>query len=127
MTLLTAADLVYMQDTQAEAMPGTVVIQRYVGAPDGMGGAVETWAAVGTVIGRIYPELRRGMAESVGGAQIISAMEWFGTLPVGTDVIAQDRLFYSSRTWEVKRVNNDEMWQTCVRCELESFNEEDRV
>lgn len=125
--MFSAADIAFMQDTQEEAMPGTVVIERVTLAPDGMGGQTEAWAGVGTVIGRIYPMTRRGGAEMVGGAQVQSMTQWYGTLPTGTIVYAQDRLFYGDSTWEVLRVNNDEMWQTAVRCELEKQNEERRV
>lgn len=125
--MLTAADLAYMQDTQEQALPGTVVIERNTLVDDGMGGRIETWAAVGTVIGRIYPMVRRGMAEAVGGAQVQSSTQWFATLPVDTVIYAQDRLFYGDSTWEVLRVNNDEMWKTAVRAELEKSNEERRT
>ncbi len=125
--LLSTANLTWMQATQQQAMPGTVVIERYTSSADGMGGETETWAAVGTAIGRIYPHVSRGMNEAVGGAQIMSVTNWNATLPIGTDVVAQDRLLYQSRTWEVLQVNNDEMWQTAVRCEVKSMNEERRV
>jgi hypothetical protein len=125
--MLTAADLAYMQDTQEQAMPGTVVIERYTLTPDGMGGQVEAWGAVGTVIGRIYPMVRRGQAETVGGAQVLSQTQWFGTFPVSTELYAQDRLLYGNSTFEVLRVNNDEMYQTAVRAELEKSNEERRT
>lgn len=127
MTLLSAADLAYMQDTQEQAMPGTVVIERVTRTNDGMGGSYESWAAVGTVIGRIYPRSQLGSNEAVSGAQVISEIRWFGTLPMGTEIYPQDRLFYTNRTWEVTKTNNDEMWQTAVRCDLESMNEERRI
>lgn len=116
-----------MRDVQERAMPGSVVIERHTLASDGRGGYSETWAAVGTVTGRIYPMVRRGMSETVGGGQVISETSWFATLPVGTDVDARDRLVVGSRSWEVMRVNNDEMWQTAVRCELQAHNEERRT
>lgn len=125
--MLTAADIAFMQTTQQLAMPGTVVIERYTLVNDGMGGSNEQWIAAGTVIGRIYPMVKRGAAESIGGAQELSLTQWFGTLPVGTVLYAQDRLLYGDSTWEVLRVNNDEMWQTAVRAELEKSNEERRV
>lgn len=127
MSLLTAADLSFMQETQAEALPGTVVIERYTRAVDGQGGVYETWAAVGTVVGRVYPRSRMGMGEQVAGAQVMSITDWWGTLPSGTDVTAKDRLYYSNRTWEVVLVNNDEMWSTAVRCECRAMNEERRT
>lgn len=128
MSLLSDADLTYMQATQEQALPGTVVIERYTRTSDGMGGQWETWAAVGTVLGRIYPRATRGFQIEVSsGAQLTSQEEWLATLPYGTDVTAKDRLLYSGRTWEVARVNNDEMWQTAVRCEVKSSNEERRI
>jgi head-tail adaptor len=124
--MLTAADLAYMQDTQEQAMPGTVVIERVTLTSDGMGGNVEAWGAVGTVIGRIYPQSTQGV-EAVGGAQVLSELKWWATLPAGTTLYAQDRLFYGNSTFEVIRVNTDEMWQTATRAELQSTNDERRI
>jgi head-tail adaptor len=125
--MLTTSDLSWMRDTQELIMPGTVVIERRTLTPNGMGGHTEVWAAVGTVIGRIYPRSTRGQGEVIGGAQVQSTMDWYGSMPFGTDVVAADRLLYQSRTWEVVRANNDEMWQSAVRVDLESLNEERRV
>ena len=127
MNLLTADDLTYMQATQEQALPGAVVIERDTNSSDGMGGSYQTWAGVGTVEGRIYPQRRRSTAEAIAGAQVASEMQWWATFPVGTDVIASDRLLYQSRTWEVVTVNNDSMYQTAIRCELSTMNEERRT
>jgi head-tail adaptor len=127
MELLSGGALTWMRALQQRAMPGTVVIERRTLTPDVMGGFTEAWAAVGTVSGRIYPQNTRSMAEPVAAAQITEQGRWFATVPVGTDVLASDRLFYGGRTWEVIRVNNDEMWQTAVRCEVVTYNEERRV
>jgi hypothetical protein len=78
--MLTAADLSFMRDTQEDALPGTVVIQRHTLVSDGMGGATETWAAVGTAIGRIYPR-RTQSAENIGGGQVHSHMQWWPRFP----------------------------------------------
>lgn len=126
--MLTAADIAYMQDTQEEAMPGTVVVERYTLTPAGDGTNYEAWAAAGTVIGRVYPKsVQGGGMEAVGGAQVLSTLKWWATLPIGTVISARDRIVYSGRSWEVLHVNNAEMWQTAVRCELESNNEERRT
>lgn len=127
MSLLTVADLAYMDTTQQEALPGTVVIERYTTTDDGMGGETETWAAVGTAIGRIYAQTKVSGAERVAGAEIQSITDWWGTFPIGTDIIASDRLFYGNRTWEVTETNNGEMWATALRCALKAFDEERRV
>lgn len=107
-------------------MPGTIVIQRRTLTQDSMHGFSETWAAVGTVIGRIYPRNNQSN-EYVAGDRVTAETQWYATAPVGTDVIAEDRLSYESRTWEVVGVNNDEMWQTAVRCECTALNEEQRI
>lgn len=127
MSLLSADDLAYMRATQEQALPGTVVIERYTLTPNGMGGHIEAWAAVGTAIGRIYPRTTRGRGEIVLGAQVQSETEWYATFPVGTDVRETDRLLYDSRTWEVVRTNNSEMYSTAVRCDLEALNQERRI
>lgn len=111
---------------QQQAMPGTVVIQRHTLARDSMGGFTESWAAVGTAIGRIYPQ-NNLRSEFIAGERVAAETRWNATFPTGTDVTAQDRLSYQSRTWEVVGVNNDEMWQTAVRCDCIALNEEQRI
>ena len=125
--LLGDGDLAWMADLQQQAMPGTVVIERYTNTSDGAGGAYQNWQAVGTVIGRMYPRPRLGMGESAAGAQIMSVTDWWATLPTGTDVTAKDRLVYGGRSFEAIRVNNSEMWQTAVRVECRAMNEERRT
>ena len=52
MPLISSAEITAMRSEQNDTMPDAVVISRYTTASDGMGGLVETWAAVGTVTGR---------------------------------------------------------------------------
>lgn len=125
--LLSSADMDYMRDTQETALPGTVVIQRVTLVSDGMGGSYETWAGAGTVTGRIMQRASRGGGETIGGGQVHSHTSWWASLPVGTDVVASDRLAHNDRTWEVLSVNNDAMYQTAVRCELMAHGEENRT
>ena len=115
-----------MQGIQERALPGTVVIQRHTLSRDSMGGFTESWAAVGTAIGRIYMRNSLLSREGTPGERITSNVRWFATFPVGTDVTAEDRLSLNGRTWEVTSVNNDQMWQTAVRCECNTMNEEVR-
>lgn len=125
--MLTAAELIAMRAVQVQALPSTAVIHRYTLTSDGMGGFDATWAAVGTVAARLYPQNVRSMAESTaGGNQVISETRWFVTLPYGTGVTAADRLKIGNRTWEIYQVNNTESWQTAVRCEVYALGEEDR-
>ena len=127
MGLLTSDDLSWMQDMQERILPGTIVIERYTSTRDPMGGMVNTWAAAGTVIGRIYPQNVRVYDEPLVGNQITSENRWYATLPMGTVVTAKDRLVASNRSFEVVRVNNSESYQTAVRCECVSYNEERRA
>lgn len=108
-------------------MPGSIVIQRATYSRDVMGGMAETWVAIGTVTGRLYPMNVRTYGEPVMGERLTSETRWFATFPVGTDVTAEDRLSYDGRTFEVVRVNNSEMWQTAVRVECIAHNEDQRT
>jgi head-tail adaptor len=126
--MLTTAELNELRATQNLALPGSAVIQRYTPVADGMGGYDQTWAAVGTVAARLYPQNVRALAESTaGGAQVISETRWFLTLPYGTVITAKNRVKVGSRTWEIVAVNNSEMYQTAVRCEVVAFGEEERA
>lgn len=98
--MLTAAELAEMRSTQEEAMPGTCVISRKTLASDGMGGFTETWAAAGTVTGRVWPATESG-AERLIADRITEADAWVITLPHGTDVVAKDRIVEGSRTFDV--------------------------
>ncbi len=125
--MLTAAELAAMRSIQNDFMPGTAVIQRATLTPDGTGGYSESWQAVGTVRVRLYPQNSRAMAETVAGAQVLSVTRWFVTMPTGTEVSASDRLLIDNRTFEILEVNNGEMYQTAVRCEVTAHNEESRA
>jgi head-tail adaptor len=125
MMLLGAADLTWMREVQALALPGTAVILRGTVAADGMGGGSVAWAAAGTVSARLYSQNSRAVAESAqNGAQVISVTRWYVTLPVGTDVTAADRLSVAGRLFDVTEVNNDQDWKTAVRCAVTAMNEE---
>ena len=114
-----------MRNVQQQAMPNdSVVIYRMVNVADGMGGFGETWAAVGTVDGRIYSMNSREFAEQDAGGQLVSTTRWYATLPTGTDVTARDQLGANRRKWLVVSVNNDQDWRTACRCELQALNED---
>lgn len=98
--MLTAAELAAMRSVQVEAMAGTCVITRRTLASDGMGGFTETWAAAGTVTGRVWPAQESG-AERLIADRITEADAWIITVPQGTDVVAKDRITESGRTFEV--------------------------
>lgn len=120
------ADLSFMRETQELAMPGTAVIQGTVNVSDGQGGYYERWVGIGTVPARLYPRTSRSYSEQVAGGQLISLTTWWVTMPWDTVVDARNRISMEGRTWEIISVNNDENWRTAIRCEVNSFNEENR-
>ena len=124
--MLTAAELAALRATN-QALPGSAGSAVHA-AIRRMGGYEQAWAAVGTIAARLYPQNVRSMAENTaGGAAVISETRWFVTLPYGSTVTAADRLVIDNRTWEIYEVNNSEMYQTAVRCEVYAFGEERRV
>ena len=115
MPLLSAAEIADMRTEQNDTMPDSVVIWRYTSTPDGMGGQTETWAAVGTVTGRLAPAGRAG-AEGVIAERLTAAEPWVITVPTGGTVYERDRLAVGSRTFEVEYINAHAAWETALRC-----------
>lgn len=115
-----------MKTVQEQALPDTIVIERVTLTADGAGGNTESWAAIGTVTGRLMP-ITRTAGEPVTGGQPASISHWWATLPVGTDVTESDRLVTGDRSFEVVRVNLTQSWQTAVRCECVALNRERRT
>ena len=114
MPMLSAAQITKMGALQNLGMPGTAVIQRKTlggayGSPEG------AWAAVGTAtcrMGALQPKPNR---ESVTGGQVAAVVEYVFTMPLGTDVLASDRILYSDRLYEVNSTNNDSTRKTAIR------------
>lgn len=126
--MLTAAELLAMQDVEESVMSSTAVIERYTLTPDGMGGRTEAWAAVGTVSCDLWPVNQRGDRESVrNAAQPMSKADWYITVPFNTTITAKDRIVISGRSFEVTFVPNKQSWSTALRCEAVAHNEERRT
>ena len=115
MPLLSAAEIADMRSEQDGTMPDSVVVHRYTTVSDGMGGNTETWAAVGTVTGRLAPAGRAG-AEGIIAERLTAAEPWVVTVPVTTTVYERDRLVVGTRTFEVEYINEHAAWETARRC-----------
>ena len=115
MPLLTAAEIADMRSEQNGTMPDTVVVWRWTSASDGMGGEVETYAAVGTVTGRLGRVGNMG-EESVIADRLTAADPWVITVPQTTTVYERDRLVVGSRTFEVEMVAEHAAWETARQC-----------
>ena len=114
MPILSAAQLSKLYALQDLAMPGTAVIQRQT-LTGGYGAEAGAWTAVGTAacrMGNVDPKPGR---ETYAGGQVIAAVEYIYTMPVGTDVMASDRILYANRLFEVRSVNNDSTRKTAIR------------
>ena len=115
MPLISTAEITAMRSEQNDTMPDTVVIRRYTTASDGMGGLVETWAAVGTVTGRVSPAGRAG-AEGIIAERLTASEPYVITIPTGTTVYERDRFVIGTRTFEIEYVNAHAAWETALRC-----------
>lgn len=114
MPLLSTAEIAAMRSEQSGSMPDTVVIHRYTSASDGMGGNAETWAAVGTVTGRVG--VSGGGDENITAERLTATDRWVITVPTGSTVYERDRLVVAGRTFEVSFVARREAWETALRC-----------
>lgn len=123
--MLTAAELAVMRTVEQSAMSSTAVIKRVTNTPDGTGSFTESFAAVGTVVCDVWPA-SLSVGERVSGGQIVSRGEWYITIPYGTDVKAFDIIDVGSKSFEVTFVPNGSSWQTAMRVEANSYNEEQR-
>lgn len=123
--MLSAAELAAMRTVEQSAMSGTAVIRRATNTPDGTGSFTESLAAIGTVSCDVWAVSQR-LNEAVGGDQILSRGDWYITIPYGTDVKATDIIDVGSKSYEVVFVPNGASWQTALRVEANSYNEEQR-
>lgn len=96
-----------------DAMPASAVVQRVTLSSDGMGGASEAWAAVGTATARVSPN-GAGSDTLLTGRPLHEA-PWVVTLPYGTDVTERDRIVAAGMTLEVVDAPTAYSYETCVR------------
>ena len=101
MTVLTPTDLAVLRQQARRMMTSQATILRLTRGPDGAGGFLETWNAIGTVPCRVLPlsGRERLLAEQV--AHVGDVRIWF---PLGTDIRAEDRITVGSSTFEVTGV-----------------------
>ena len=111
--MLTTAEISAMRTVQESALPDTVVIHRYTTVSDGMGGQIETWAAAGTVDGRIGAAWQASEREIAG--KLTETAAYVITVPQSTTVYERDRFLISGRTFEVRSIIDHEAWETARR------------
>ena len=111
--MLTTSEISAMRTIQESALPDTVVIHRYTTVSDGMGGQIETWAAAGTVDGRIGAAWQASEREIAG--KLTETAAYVITVPQSTTIYERDRFVISSRTFEVRSIIDHEAWETARR------------
>lgn len=114
-TFLTTGDIAQMRATFETSLPETVVIERASGSADGLGGSVQTWAAVGTVSARVDP-MAAGSEVEQGGREI-GHSAWVVVMAHDESVSAADRIVHQGRTLQITDVRTPQSWQLLTRCE----------
>jgi hypothetical protein len=120
--MITADELTAMRATILLTMPSTGIIQRTAVAPDGMGGKVETWNAVGATSCRISPGVNapwRTMGANAVLQEIQGGLDQrqgiLITVPAGTDIRPYDRLVVGPHTYSIVSVWPDRTYEIAMR------------
>lgn len=116
-TLLRAGEVTSMRAVQAQALPDTGVIKRMSTSQNGIGEAVESWAAFGTASCRLS-SLSASEEARVKAArpQVQLDSAWRLTWTHSQDVRSGDQVVISTKTYSVIDVDNAGDWHTAVRC-----------
>ncbi len=127
--MLTAEELTSMREIETSTMSSTAVIRRNSPTSDGMGGYSDSWSIAGTTVCDVWAinTNRSNRENTTAGGQIITHAQWFITVPYNTDVTAKDRLEIDSRTFELTFVPASHSWNTALRCEAITHNNESRL
>ncbi len=116
MTLLSAADLVYLRTEAEKLLPDTCDIVERQLASDGQGGFTEAWAPS-------YQDVPCRLAESSGREKAVGNREagdssWVLTLAHDQAIGRDDRVYIGGRTYEVVFVNEGRSHDTVRRVQL---------
>ncbi len=113
--MLSAAELTAMRAVAALTLTETALVKRRVLTTDSAGGQTATWPSTTvTTTCRVAPS--RTPVEQILADRVAAVQGWTVTLPYGTDVRAQDRLYVGSRVFEVIGVLAAETFETARRC-----------
>lgn len=117
------ADRAELEAVAESAMAGTLVIKRKSEVPNGMGGGMVTYPAIGTVPCHIWRN--RYANELVTGGQVKSRADWYIAVPVGTDIReTTDWGICDGVTYQITHVPQGVTWNPHVRCEAMTYNRE---
>lgn len=117
--MLPDAELNAMRTELETLMPDTVVIQTVARASDGQGGWVDSWAASGTVSGRIDPAPFQFSGEEKAGGAVQPHHAYFVTIPYDTTITTNNRVVVNSETYEITSVDKGKSWAITKRVIVE--------
>lgn len=126
MSLLTSADISYMRSVEEQAMPSTATIYRLSYTSTPLGDQDEDWASQGTVSCDVWIS-GSSTGEKNSDSETISMGDYYISVPVGTDIRAEDMLDIDGVTYLITFVPKSQSWQTNIRVEATNLNNELRV
>lgn len=107
-------------------MSSTGIIRRATDTSDGTGSYYSALLPVGTVSCDVWPASPK-FGERIAGDQNTSIGDWYITVPYGTSLLASDVIEVDNKSYEITFVPNGSSWQTAIRVEANSYNEEKRT
>lgn len=107
------SEITAQRDAAEMTFPGTCVISRMAEVPDGQGGLVQSWAAVGTVNCRIVSNT--SMATVVASQNM---GDYTLTVPHDTVIYFEDKVTLDGFDYRVTFVDDARAWKTAIRVQI---------
>lgn len=111
--MLSSAQLAAFQGASQAAGDQSIEIQRETPTSDGMGGSTLAWSTVTTVMGNLA-QPTGGLMQNYGYI-VDPESTWMARLPVGTNVLENDRLISGGQTIRVQVILQPQSYQTGLR------------
>jgi len=122
MSLISAADLVFMRSTEETAMDSLATIYAITYTAGALGNTTESYTATSTNIACDIWPLSRNVDEKSSGNQELSMGEFYISLPYNTSVTVKDLIVISGITYEITFVPLAQTWLTNLRLEARNYN-----
>jgi hypothetical protein len=112
--MLSSAQLAAFQAAANAAMDESIQVKRNTPVSDGMGGQSDDWANVGSAVLGNLAQPTGGLMQNYG--YVIGPLDtWLVRLPVGTNVLVNDRLVVGEKTLRVQVILQPQSYQTAIR------------
>jgi head-tail adaptor len=120
--MLTSNELSDARSDVAETLTDVVILYRPTATISAGGEFTETFAAFGTVAGRLDP-VSRSMTVSLVGEREMGRALYRLTLPYNTDVNAGDQVSMGAITYELTEILDTHSARIVVRCLVERLDD----